>query len=312
VIAPPVWDNRENDSPHAVPLEHGMFTLIKSETKPLTPELAAAFHAMPASPTERGFDKARAKMLREKAEAGQLISFNWATARLGDKEFRVNGQHSSAVLCELNGSFPKGLKVHLDTYEVDNKDGLALLFRQFDSRKSGRTPTDVAGAYQGLHEELKDVPRAEAKIAVEGANWYLHHIEGLPGLKGDDVYTMFADANYYPFVKWVGDVFSIKTPELRKATIVAAMFGTFEKSEEEARKFWHDVARGGREYEENHPTTLLDAFYKRVAENKREAMEFKPAHYYQAAIYAWNAHRGEKPITSIKPDTKKGMLPVAS
>jgi hypothetical protein len=80
---------------------------------------------------------------REKAEAGQLIAFNWAVAKIGDKEYRVNGQHSSAVLSELNGEFPQGLKVHMDTYEVDSNDGLALLFRQFDSRKSGHTPTDV-------------------------------------------------------------------------------------------------------------------------------------------------------------------------
>ncbi len=74
-------------------------------------------------------------MLREKAAVGQLIAFNWATAKFGDKEFRMNGQHSSAVLSELNGQFPEGLKVHLDSYEVDTKEGLALLFRQFDSRK---------------------------------------------------------------------------------------------------------------------------------------------------------------------------------
>jgi hypothetical protein len=73
----------------------------------------------------------------------QLIAFNWAVAKIGDKEYRVNGQHSSAVLSELNGEFPQGLKVHMDTYEVDSNDGLALLFRQFDSRKSGHTPTDV-------------------------------------------------------------------------------------------------------------------------------------------------------------------------
>jgi hypothetical protein len=104
-----------------------MFKLINSETKPLTLELAQRFKAMTPSPTERQFDQARAKMLREKAEAGQLIAFNWATARLGDKEYRVNGQHSSAVLPELNGQFPQGLKVHMDTYEVDSPDGLALL-----------------------------------------------------------------------------------------------------------------------------------------------------------------------------------------
>ena len=146
-----------------------MFKLVNSETKPLTPELAERFKAMLPSPTERAFDPARAKMLREKAEAGQLIAFNWATAKVGDKEYRVNGQHSSAVLTELNGQFPQGLKVHMDTYEVDNTDGLALLFRQFDSRKSGRTPTDVSGAYQGLYPDLADVPRGAAKLAVEGA-----------------------------------------------------------------------------------------------------------------------------------------------
>jgi hypothetical protein len=73
-----------------------MFSLVNSETKPLTPDLAERFKAMLPSPTERAFDPARAKMLREKAEAGQLIAFNWATAKFGDKEYRMNGQHSSS------------------------------------------------------------------------------------------------------------------------------------------------------------------------------------------------------------------------
>lgn len=120
-----------------------MFRLVNSETKPLTPELAERFRAMLPSPTERAFDSARAKMLREKAEAGQLITFNWATAKIGDKEYRVNGQHSSSVLSELNGHFPQGLKVHMDTYEVDDTDGLALLFRQFDNRGRAGAPPQM-------------------------------------------------------------------------------------------------------------------------------------------------------------------------
>ena len=65
-------------------------------------------------------------------------------------------------------------------------------------------------------------------------------------------------------------MFSIKTPELRRQTIVAAMYGTFEKNEAEARKFWREVARGGVEFEENHPTTVLDAFLKSVVEEKKK------------------------------------------
>jgi hypothetical protein len=289
-----------------------MFKLISSKTEPLTPELAEKFKAMLPSPTERVFDPARAKMLREKAEAGQLVTFTWATAKVGDKEYRVNGQHSSAVLAELNGEFPQGLKVHLDTYGVDSMDGLAQLFRQFDARKSGRTPTDVSGAYQGLYADLAGVPRGAAKLAVEGVAWYDKNVEGLPAPKGDDVYTLFGKTGLHSFIRWVGeDIFTIKTPELKRQTIVAAMYGTFEKNEAEARKFWKEVSRGGVEFEDNHPTTVLDAFFKSIVEDKRKS-DLKPTNFYQASIYAWNAYREDKTITSVKYDAKKGLYTVSA
>jgi hypothetical protein len=287
-----------------------MFKLVSSETKPLTPQLAEEFVNLTPSPTERSFDQARARMLREKAERGHLIAFSWAKAHCGDKTYRMNGQHSSKVLVDLNGSFPEGLKVHLDTYKVDSNDDLAELFRQFDSRKSGRTPNDVAGAYQGLQGDLFEVARASAKLAVEGVNWWQKHVEGLPAEKGDDVYSLFGHQDLHPFIKWVGEVFSIKTPELRRQTIVAAMYATFEKNEAEAKKFWLEVSRGGVEFEENHPTTVLDAFLKSLVEDKRK-LELKPANLYQASIYAWNAYREEKTISSVKHDTKKGLYQVA-
>jgi hypothetical protein len=93
--------------------------------------------------------------LREKALAGLLVPFTWSVAKFGDKMVRMNGQHSSTMLCNLNGAFPTDGKVHLDTYRVDSTEGLALLFRQFDDRKSGRTPSDVAAAYQSIHPNLR-------------------------------------------------------------------------------------------------------------------------------------------------------------
>jgi hypothetical protein len=216
------------------------------------------------------------------------------------------------VLAELNGQFPQGLKVHMDTYEVDNTDGLALLFRQFDSRKSGRTPTDVSGAYQGLYTDLAAVPRGAAKLAVEGVAWYDKNVEGLPAPKGDDVFTLFGKTSLHSFIRWVGeDLFTIKTPELKRQTIVAAMYGTFEKNEAEARKFWKEVGRGGAEFDENHPTTTLDGFLKSVVEEKSK-LQLRPANFYQACIYAWNAYRESKALTSIKYDTKKGLYSVSA
>jgi hypothetical protein len=287
------------------------YRLVKAEIRDLTPELAEEFRNLEPSPTERELNPMRLKHLKTKAEAGQLVTFHWSVARLGEKRLRMNGQHSSNMLCGLNGQFPKGLKVHIDEYEVPNKSSLALLFRQFDDRKSNRSPGDVASAYQGLYDELHDVPKGPAKMAVEGASWYDRNVEELPPVSGDDQYIRFGEPGLHGFIRWVGEMFTIKTPELRRQTIVAAMYGTFTKNEVEARKFWAEVARGGEEYAENAPSTILDAWLKAMAEKRGAKTEVKPANLYQGCVYAWNAYREGKTISTIKFDTKKGLYAVS-
>jgi hypothetical protein len=41
-------------------------------------------------------------------------------------------------------------------------------------------------------------------------------------------------------------------------------------------------------------------------------MDLKAGNFYQACIYAWNAFREDKTITSVKYDTKKGLYAVAA
>jgi len=76
------------------------------------------------------------------------------------------------MLCELNGAFPAGLKVHHDEYKVENEGDVVLLYRQLDERKSGRSVGDIAWAYQGVVPELNAVPKGTAKLAAEGIAWY--------------------------------------------------------------------------------------------------------------------------------------------
>lgn len=189
-------------------------------------------------------------------------------------------------------------------YEVDGPDELALLFRQFDDRKSGRSAGDVAGAYQNLHPELQQVAKPIGKLGIEAIIWYRRTIEGAPISAGDEQYKLFNELGVHPFLLWLSDVFSVKTPEMKKTQIVAAMYATFIKNETEARKFWDQVARGGVEYEDNAPATILDAWLKSIKEGEIK-VEPKPAQYYQGCIYAWNASREEKQIKDIKCDTKK-------
>lgn len=284
------------------------FNLVKSEVVDLTPELAHQFREMDASPTERDLNPSRVKHLLAKAEHQKLVTFHWVVANYGGREVRMNGQHSSTMLCQLNGAFPKGLKVHLDTFKVDSKEDLADLFQQFDDRKSGRSPGDVAGAFQGLYEPLKDVPKASAKLAIDGVVWYRRTIDGTPVPGGDGAYALFREEGLHAFVRWVGDVFDIKTPEMKKVQIVSAMYATFVANEGAARTFWQQVARGGVEYEDNAPATVLDAWLKAIAtKEQRTVIKLKPANFYQGCVYAWNAFREDKQLKDIKHDPKKGF-----
>lgn len=283
------------------------FRLLKSEVKPLTRDLAEAFRTMEPSPTERDLNPSRLKHLREKADAGQLVSFHWARAKMGNKLLRVNGQHSSNMLCDLNGSFPDGLFVHLDEYEVDGPAGLGLLFRQFDDRKSGRSSGDVSGAFQNLEPALQGANKRIAKLAIDGYAWYARTLEGIPVPSGDAVYSLFNEQRLHPFVLWLNDVFSMKTPEMARVPVVAAMYATFIANETEARQFWSQVAAGGKEYEDNAPSTILDNWLKSAKEGSIKE-PLKPGEFYQGCIYAWNAYREEKAIKDIRHDTRKSWL----
>lgn len=286
-----------------------MFHLINSEVKPLTPQLAADFRDLEPSPTEREISPSRIKHLREKAEAGQLVTFHWSVAQLGNRKLRMNGQHSSNMLCELNGAFPEGLVVHLDEYQVETPDGLALLFRQFDDRKSSRSALDVSGAYQGLCETLRETPREPAKLAIDGHCWYQRNVEGVPVPSGDSQYELFATPALHGFVVWLGGLLGIKTPELMRIPVVAAMYGTFAKNELEAKSFWGDVARGGVEFEDSAPPTVLDNWLKAIKEASKRGQkaELKPGQYYQGCIYAWNAFREGRQLQRINADARKGL-----
>src|SRR4029077_9124512 len=102
---------------------------------------------------------------------------------------------------------------------------------------------------QGLHEALRNVPRAFAKIGVEGIAWYRHRVEGTSNVTADDRYMLFGEQGLHGFLCWLGEIFSIKTPELKRVTIVAAMYGTFIANEREAQVLgpgrpWRSRVRG--------------------------------------------------------------------
>jgi len=285
-----------------------MFIRRKSDTVPLTRALAQHFALMRPSVTEREFNDKRFKFLEERYHAGLFLPCQWASVWLGGEQYRMNGNHSSNLLWKLPEPFPTDLVAHIDEYDAETPEDIVELFRQFDARESARTPQDVAGAYQHAHPELHDIPNQTAKIGIEGIAWYLRVIEGVPPGKGDERYKLFRRAEYYDFLHWLGVLIDIKTPELKKMEVIAAMYATdlVASGEQGSRVFWQEVARGGRQYEEQHPATVLDAWLKACRDGTCEDT-MKSAYHYQGCIFAWNAYRDEKTIKDIRFLTTKGL-----
>jgi hypothetical protein len=285
------------------------FTLKSSEVVDLTFDVAKQFREMKPTPTERDLDPKRVEYLKERVIKGWAVPFHLATVTVKEtgEIYRANGQHSSEALFQLNGQMPAGLKAHVDHFEVADLHGGAALFRQIDSRGSSRTARDVSGVFQGIVPELAKVEKKVAKIGIEGIAWWRRQIEKVPVPSGDDIYDLFGEAGLHSFLIWLGGTIDMKTPELAKPPVAAAMYATFIVDEKDARTFWHDVARGGVQYEDTHPTTVLDEWLKQAHSPKSD---FNPAQgqVYQGCIYAWNAAREEKTLKDIKYVTTKGFL----
>lgn len=284
------------------------FWPISSETVPLTREFAQQHRNLPPSPTERDLSARRVAFLRERLLAGLFHTPHWVVVDLNGRKMRANGQHSSEMLCQLSDAeFPQGLSVHYDVFGADSMDGVVLAFRQFDDRRSARTPLDISGAYQGNITELSEVPRHTGKLGIEGTAFYRAKVLGEVVPKGDDIYGLFNDPSLYPFLLWLGKMFLTKS-DLQFVPVVAAMFATYSVDCDAADVFWGEVAQGGRDYtEDTYPTNVLADWLHRWREGE---FPVKGLQVYQGCIYAWNAFRQDKTIRDIRSDVKKALLRV--
>ncbi len=271
-------------------------------------EFAAKHNSLPHSPTERTLEPDRVKRLQTVMTEGRSIPFNWATVKFSGKQYRMNGQHSSRAIMEFEGDLPDSLTFHVDKFDAGSKEGMADLFRQFDARWSSRSKADVSGAFQGLNDGVAGCARDRAKLAVEGVAWYRRNMEKIPVAGGDDVYSLFFEEALYPFVTWVDQVLSIKTPEMKRAPVLAAMYATFVKSESGAREFWQQVAINNQT-DDASPSAVLSA---ELVKAKEEKKPMAPGEFYGKCIKAWNAWRGGEKIRSLNINTKKGLPDIAA
>jgi hypothetical protein len=296
------------------------FRVLETKSVPIDKELALTFMQMP-SLTERMLNQKRLREIKEKLESGLLIPFDWFTVRvrqLENKQYRMNGQHTSFFLSNLPEPFPKGLLANLVHFEVDSQEDAVLLFRQIDSMMSARKPEDVAYVYQKQHQELININSDDERRVCIGIVFYRWKMQTPKPIskepKGDDRWEIVNEsAELRSFIAWVcklmeGDK-SYLGGKNGKPTI-AAMFNTFQKNEAVAREFWGLVSRQGDPYNPEHPTTVLYLALKKILKDKEykkaQGVSEKSIHY--GCNYCWNAYREGKGIKEMRWDMTRDAI----
>lgn len=291
------------------------FKLVDSQTRKMAKAqallAAEEHHNLPKSPTERDLDARRVRELVDRIEKGEWLPCTWATVMYGGVKYRMNGQHSSRAMMDAADHLPDPCYVHHDHYNAESADGMGLLFRQFDARFSGRSKADVSGAYKGLVPELDNVQKPKAKLGIEGIAWYERVIEKLPVPSGDDVYQLLFRQQYHPFLVWLEGILSLKTPELMRAAIVGAMYGTFLASGDGATEFWKHVALADLADDQD-PRYMLSVELVKLKEDKKGVRPPAPIEFYAKCVTAWRGYRTGEKVRTLNVNTKKGLPNIAA
>lgn len=285
----------------------------KPKTLKVTKTLAKEFAEMDPAPQDRPLSQRRLDTYKKLFDQELFRPCTWAKAYCPETNgtYRVNGKHTSTLLNSME-DIPEFF-VTVEDYVCEKLEDVARLYSTFDSRQQ---------SFAGTVPQLSEVPVAVINASVSGIAYHLYGA-GMYNKQAAEKAELLLE--HPEFVLWATDTISQKCPKLSKEearksgkilcrfAVLAAMFGTWKKSQSDATKFWSDV-RDQTGSKPSLPDRKLAVFLmttgirsglgaKRI--NTADAREF-----YVKCIHAWNAwRRGEttdlkyysdKPIPSIK------------
>lgn len=281
-----------------------MIQHISTEVVPLTKALASRVAATPNYQGERALQRRRLGYLAQRLRDGLFYPPRWSLVRVGGTEYRVNGQHSSAMLTENIDLFPDGMSVVIDRFEADSMRDVADLFSQFDNKASVRSRMEIVNAHARVHVELDAMSSTTLSACVSGMSYALCDGKGLRSYADDQRAALTHE--HMEFVQWVHEF--AKARVLSRATVIAAIFRTYEVNREHARMFWTWV-RDETHPDSQHSTRTLAKFLS-LNTNKVGMAKWEPRAFYVKCLHAWNAYRmgattalkyrHDKPVPSVR------------
>lgn len=285
------------------------YKILKDETVNLTPELAFRFLELETFHGERPVRQGHVQYLYDQLISGRFVwhHVSLACARLGNTVYRINGQHT----CWMRVNVPKELEpikaeIQIITYQVEDESNLKALYSTFD-RAAARTQGHIGKVQLMDTEAGREIPVSNLGHLITGFRIFFspdwNKGGGAQRMRIDEL-TSLINKNYAQLFNIVGRYFGIHYKDamwVKRSSVLAACFATFEKNVKLSDEFWGPVFSGIgltkradprwqlRRYIESHGLTI-EGGKERVSQEQ----------LYCVCINCWNHWRLGNELFSVK------------
>jgi hypothetical protein len=279
------------------------------KTRKVTLTLATEFANMTRLPHDRPLKPHLCSVINAAFERGTFRTCEWASCYCHETKqtYRVNGKHTSTLLSQKNGTFPKDLYVTIGEYEADTLQDAVDLYSTFDKPCSGKTAGDNYLAYASVLPELRDVDSRIISAAAIGICFAIWEESSKHRSSEERGKLVLANPE---FVLWLQSILGKRSKEnshMFRMPVAAAMFKTWSKAKAASTDFW-TLVRDESGPTPDCPDRKLSKFLTTSRLHPKNFTDVKAAgnrETYVRCLHAWNAWRkGERTSLNYFKDAK--------
>lgn len=226
-----------------------VYKILSEKNINLSRTRAFEFLELETFPGERAVREKHVQFLFDEWAAGRFLWHNvsLASAKLGDKIYRINGQHTCWMRVNIPTEKDKDVKAEcMDRlYQVDSEEQLRNLYSAFD-RGAPRTTGHVSKVMLMGGKAARELNPSILGKLVAGFRLFFCEDWHTVNINPNDL-TGMIEQNYCELFNLVGRFVQIHYDENRlclRAAVIGAMFSTFERNVKASDEFWGAVWSG--------------------------------------------------------------------
>ncbi len=260
---------------------------------------------------ERAVRERHVQFLFDEWSAGRFLWPNiiLASARLGDTEFRINGQHTCWMRVNVpERNEPLKVEIRKMIYTVATEEQLRTLYSVFD-RGAPRTIGHISRVLLGGGSASRGVPPSLINQLIAGFKLHFSIKSHASRAMSPNEWCGLIENNHAELFGIVGHYLRSHCDTAvwsKRAAVVGAMFSTFEKNVQGSDEFWKPVFDGInltaktdarwqlRHYLETHGSRTVGGNIYAEAEEM-----------YCVCLTQWNHWRAGEPVSNVKSVTAR-------